>query len=238
MSIDQSVTNIRTMLRDAIVEYIANREDGNVDAYMASRYPNLFGAALDQKKQHVSSAIYHAKKSLDHIDSIATFVATKFDEDYNRAIEAHEAAHRAVDPTQTPRGLMFFDDIAPSEREIEIMRMVSRALSGKTDVMRKVAEANNMPVMEAKIEAGTDPKDYTPAKLPEPMVTRPQSDDWLHVKVRMSYKKMRKYFGKRCPTYEKGCANCDAWHEWDGDRHVTVLIDNDTLVKQLMKGNL
>lgn len=220
---DPSYGNIRTMLRDAIVEYIANRADGDVNAYMAERYPNLYGAAHDEKKQSVTSAIYHAKKAINHLDAITEFVVTKFDEDYNRAIEAHEAAHKAVEPKQEPKRVMFFDDITPTAQEIDAMYKIARAMQPKSDVMRKVAEANNIPVVDMQ-------------KADEAQV--PVVGYWMTVPVPMTRKQVRKYLGKRCNIYEKGCGCCDGWKAWEQTGELPVLIDRATLIKQLMKGKL
>ena len=61
---------------------------------------------------------------------------------------------------------------------------------------------------------------------------------WLKVKIKPDEKFMKKYVGKKCKVYQKGCPCCDGWKEYETTGHLTTLVDNAQLCKQLKKGKV
>jgi len=54
---------------------------------------------------------------------------------------------------------------------------------------------------------------------------------WVTVKdVPMTQKEVRSHFGPRCGDFDKDCAVCTAWKQWDKNRKVDLLIDRPTLL--------
>lgn len=61
---------------------------------------------------------------------------------------------------------------------------------------------------------------------------------WVGVCIKPTKKFVRQYVGKKCKTYQKGCACCDGWKEFEATGFLTTIVDNERLCKLLVKGML
>jgi hypothetical protein len=83
-------------------------------------------------------------------------------------------------------------------------------------------------------------KQLTPAEERKQLTVRFGTDvNFVSAVMALTYTEMVRCFGEPCKTDMRGCANCDAWHEWHTSfGKVTVQMDRDSLVKMLLDGDL
>jgi hypothetical protein len=83
------------------------------------------------------------------------------------------------------------------------------------------------------------PKLMTPAQQRDHLTVLYGTDaNYVSARVAVTYYEMTKLFGKPCEEDERGCACCDAWHEWNTTGRATVLMNRDTLMEHLIHGDL
>ncbi len=83
------------------------------------------------------------------------------------------------------------------------------------------------------------PKLMTPTQQREHLDHRFGTEgNWISTIVPLTHDEMTKHFGGPCKEDERGCACCDAWHEWNTTGKATVLMDRDTLVDHLLNSEL
>jgi len=56
---------------------------------------------------------------------------------------------------------------------------------------------------------------------------------YVEVNVHMIASEVEEYFGRRCDEYERGCATCEAWDQWNRTGTTKVLLYRDVIIKMI-----